>query len=578
MKTSFLGATYQVKIWSGETPGYICACDTETTIVNNLRAEVPELVTFQYFDGHDSVYYVRSEDIELFLEKAKQSHLVFHNIAFDWAVIDKHLGAHFAMNDWLESSRIHDTQLLERLRHLAVEGFVAPLRKTGLAHLIKERFGVELDKDNDIRMGFSPYLNQPLENIPVSNMEYGALDVIATYYLYQALIQDIQETGSKTLLSEQIQIAGTIGISTMMRNGIGFDLERREQYVVETEAKINALQGQLANWGLVRGIPGYNTAYGAIIELLGLPLPKTDTGIYSSKEEDLRPYRASHSFVDAFLTHAELEKELSFVKNLTERKIHAKYDNLKNTGRTGCSQPNMQNLPRKGGIREMFVPVTPGNVFVDIDYSSLELAVLSQICYSKFGESRMRELINSGECLHYATAVEVFGKPRKEITKEERQFAKIPNFGFPANMSENTFIEYAAGYGVDVDYTKAEASKKAFKKAYPEMVKFWDVGYGALDSWTLTGRKRANCTYTAFLNTQFQGLAADGAKIAMYYITKAGYRLAAFIHDQMVVECAPSDAPKVLEEVSKIMIDGMKTVCPDVNIEVEGQIIERFCK
>jgi len=227
----------------------------------------------------------------------------------------------------------------------------------------------------------------------------------------------------------------------------------------------------------------------------------------------------------------------------------------------------------------MFVPVTKGNVFVDIDYSSLELATLAQVNYTNTGKSQMREIINSGQCLHYNTASSVYDKPISEITRDERQFSKIPNFGFGANMAPKTFVEYCKGYGIEITEKRATAVKKKWVATYPEMKDFFNVGYGhAMDSWTLTGRKRANCTYTAYLNTQFQGLAADGAKIALYYIAKKGYHISAFIHDQVVVECKPEEADEVMKDVSKIMVDSMRAVTPDVTIEAEGQIIERFTK
>ncbi|MBL8994508.1 MAG: hypothetical protein JNM63_14280, partial [Spirochaetia bacterium] len=53
---------------------------------------------------------------------------------------------------------------------------------------------------------------------------------------------------------------------------------------------------------------------------------------------------------------------------------------------------------------------------------------------------------------------------------------------------------------------------------------------------TLTGRVRAGLSFTESRNTPFQGLAADGAKTAVYRLVRAGYRVVGFVHDEIIVE------------------------------------------
>ena len=578
MGIEFLGATYKTKVWEQEALNLYVAVDTETSMVENLKFQVPELATFQFYQGGDTVYFVRPSDIKRFLHEARHSHLIFQNISFDWFVIDKHTKTHFAMHEFLEKNQLHDTQILARLLHLAEQGWVLNNGQTSLKKLILETFGEDIEKGAE-RVGFGQFVGYEPANIPQNYLDYAGKDAIVTYYLFFNQQERVQKTGSNSNLTENIQIAGSIGLSQMIRNGVGFDLEERAAYLEGAKERMKPLEGCLANYGLVRGLPGFNTTYAGIIDSLGLTLPKTADGSYSSSEEDLRPYRDKFSFIDAYLSYMEEEKALSFVKKLNNPIIHANYDLLKNTGRTGSSSPNMQNLPRKGGIREMFKPVKEGNVFIDIDYSSVELATFAQICYTNYGYSKMRDVINKGLCPHYNTASNVFNKPIKDITKEERQFSKIPNFGFLANMAPDTFIDYAAGFGItDMDSKRATEVKNIWCKTYPETKEFFKVPFGANASWTLTGRKRADCSYTAYLNTQFQGLAADGAKIAAYYLAYNKFRTCIFVHDQFVMECEPEAAESVSKAASKIMFDSMSIVCPDVNIDGEAQIIKRFCK
>ena len=306
-------------------------------------------------------------------------------------------------------------------------------------------------------------------------------------------------------------------------------------------------------------------------------LPLTENGAISTTAEVLEPY-ADNPMIKAYMEYMELEKAASFVENIQSNRIHPRYVSILNTGRTSCSGSkegacNIQQIPRVGGLREMFVPAK-GKVFIDVDYSALELAVLAQVTYVRFGFSKMRDMINNGADLHYYLASKIYNKPESKITKDERQFAKIGNFGFAANMAPSTFIDYCKGYGLHITEAFAAQVKNAFMQAYPEMRDFFNVG-NATDVYTLSGRKRADCTYTAYLNTQFQGYAADGFKLALYELTKAEYNIVAEIHDQVVIEVKNAS---LMANVQKIMEDSMKTLIKDVQISTEGQILERWVK
>lgn len=237
-----------------------------------------------------------------------------------------------------------------------------------------------------------------------------------------------------------------------------------------------------------------------------------------------------------------------------------------------CSKPNIQQLPRVGGIRELFL-AGEGKVFLDVDYSAIELSTLAQVCFTDYGFSNLGDLINEGQCPHYYTATKVYRKDRSLITKEERQFSKIPNFAFPTNMSPSTFIDYCKGYNVPMTLSQAVELKGAYAEAYPEISEhFWKVPRGEETSITLTGRVRAQSTYTAYLNTKFQGLASDGLKIALYELFKMGYKIVAEVHDQIMIEIDENISKEHLSIVEKVMIDSMKKVVPDIAVRTEGKI------
>jgi DNA polymerase-1 len=304
-------------------------------------------------------------------------------------------------------------------------------------------------------------------------------------------------------------------------------------------------------------------------------LPRTESGALSSKEEDLLPY--SHiPFISDYLEYNKLEKSTSFVRDITTDKVHPRYNLLMNTGRTSCNNPNFQQLPREGAIRNMF-RASPGNTLIITDYSTVELATLAQHVYSTQGKSKMRELINDGVDLHKYYASILLKKDINEITKQERQYAKAANFGFPGGLGISKFTHFAKkSYGLDLDEKEARKMKNAWFKAFPEMRQYMQSELG--ESWTLTGRKRAKTTYCAEKNTPFQGLAADGAKIALYYLQTQGHKIVGFVHDEIITEIDRNNALKNMSLQENVMINAMKQVCPDVEIKVESTISEVYCK
>ena len=87
---------------------------------------------------------------------------------------------------------------------------------------------------------------------------------------------------------------------------------------------------------------------------------------------------------------------------------------------------------------------------------------------------------------------------------------------------------------------------------------------------TLSGRLRANASFSARHNNIFQGLAADGAKLALWKVWRAGYRIANFIHDECLIEVpADSDLGSHAKRIRELMIAGMREVVTEVTVDVD---------
>ena len=96
---------------------------------------------------------------------------------------------------------------------------------------------------------------------------------------------------------------------------------------------------------------------------------------------------------------------------------------------------------------------------------------------------------------------------------------------------------------------------------------------------TATGRLRANATYCACRNGIMQGLAADGAIYALWKLSRAGYQIVNFIHDEVIIEI-PEDEhlPAKIADIERLMIAGMHEVVPGANVRVETEVRRSFSK
>jgi DNA polymerase-1 len=285
--------------------------------------------------------------------------------------------------------------------------------------------------------------------------------------------------------------------------------------------------------------------------------------------------------------------------------ICARYNALMETGRTSCSKPNLQNPPRKGGVRECFIP-RPGSVLVFVDYDTLELRAFAQVCLDVLGYSDMAEALRRGEDLHLSLAAELMDIPVAEaisryaagdkVVKEARQWSKIANFGFPGGLGEESFIAYAEGFGLKLTPTQAHEIREAWFNRWREARPYFDfISKLTEQSDQLTqlrsGRVRGGASFCAAANGFFQGLAADGAKEALWrvayecYVDEAsplfGCRPNLFLHDEIGMEVSYDDqvcASAAADRLAQVMIEAMQKWIPDVPVTAKPVMCRRWFK
>ena len=308
------------------------------------------------------------------------------------------------------------------------------------------------------------------------------------------------------------------------------------------------------------------------------PVKKTKSG-YSTNAEVLEKLKSRHPIIEAILDYRTLTKLKStyadgLVKEISsDGRIHTTFQNMVTaTGRLSSTEPNLQNIPVRtelgSEIRKMFVP-QDGCVFVDADYSQIELRVLAHIAQ----DQHMQLAFTSGMDIHTATAAQVFHVAPEDVTPLMRRHAKAVNFGIVYGISEFSLAE-------DIGVTRKEA--KAYIDRYLE-------NYAGVRAYmkdivekakrdgfvtTLFGRRRnlpelksSNFNIRSFgervaLNTPIQGTAADIIKLAMLHVDRAlreqklKARLVLQVHDELIVECPIEER----EQVTKLLTEQMQQV------------------
>ncbi|MEO2047334.1 MAG: DNA polymerase [Pirellulales bacterium] len=171
-------------------------------------------------------------------------------------------------------------------------------------------------------------------------------------------------------------------------------------------------------------------------------------------------YADSAPFIASWLRMEETAKLLQFFRKLQKKRVHPRYCVVVRTGRTSCSSPNIQLMPKAGTFREMFVP-RQGHAFLIIDYNALELRTLAKVCLDSFGYSVLGETIQAGRDPYCYTASLLSGLGYEQFMelkdtdlakfKQNRQAAKAVNFGVPGGLSSDTLRDYArTNYQIDM--------------------------------------------------------------------------------------------------------------------------------
>ena len=296
-----------------------------------------------------------------------------------------------------------------------------------------------------------------MRNVPVEQIaEYAAEDADITLKLKNYFAPELKKEGLESLFTT-IEMPLIYVLVEMEATGVTLDTVALKQSSGELTASMNKLEQEVYELaGTEFNINSTKQLGQILFDELGLPAGKKTKSGYSTNADVLEKLRGKHPIIDAILDFRAMTKLKStyadgLVKQIADDgRIHTTFQNMVTaTGRLSSTDPNLQNIPVRtelgSEIRRMFVP-SDGCVFVDADYSQIELRVLAHIA----DDQTMQEAFRSGTDIHTATAAQVFGVEPEQVTPLMRRHAKAVNFGIVYGISEFSLAD-------DIGVTRKEA-------------------------------------------------------------------------------------------------------------------------
>jgi DNA polymerase-1 len=418
--------------------------------------------------------------------------------------------------------------------------------------------------------------------------KYSAEDSDVTLQLHGAMYGQVAADPKLNYVYEAIEMPVSRVLLTMERNGVLIDAALLQQQsselglkMLELEAQAHEIAGQPFNLGSPKQL-------GEILfEKQGIkPIKKTPGGAPSTDEETLEKLALDYPLPKAILEYRSISKLKSTYTDKLPRMVNAKTGRVHTnyaqavavTGRLSSTDPNLQNIPVRTAegrrIREAFI-APPGSVIVSADYSQIELRIMAHLS----GDQGLLMAFAKDEDVHRATAAEVFGTTRDEVSSDQRRYAKVINFGLIYGMSA---FGLAANLGIErsaaASYIDRYFARYPGVKAYMDRTRNAAQDSGYVE--TAFGRRlwlpdirsgnqgRRQGAERAAINAPMQGTAADLIKLAMIAVqgwletSKLQTKLVMQVHDELVLEVPSGELDLVKANVPGLMTNVAKLDVP----------------
>lgn len=402
----------------------------------------------------------------------------------------------------------------------------------------------------------------------------------ATLALTPVLHDEIEKEGLSGLLRD-IELPFIPVLARMEWEGVRIDPQALAEISTGMHRRATALEAEAVKLAGIPFNPGSPKQVGEVLFdhlKIDPSVKRKKSGSYSTSEEDLRPYAATHRIVAIILQLRGLRKLLAtYIDALPklidprDGKIHTTFkQTVTATGRISSANPNLQNIPVRTEegreIRRAFV-ADPGDLLLSADYSQIELRLIADMS----ADPDMLHAFLSGEDIHRATAAKIYDVPLQDVTDDQRRHAKTANFGIIYGISAFGLAER-----LGIPRSEAKSLIDGYMRTYPGVKDYIDSsielahrqGYVS----TAFGRRRQlpdinsrNSAVRGFaernaVNAPLQGTAADIIKKAMIAvdaeIRRLGLRsrMILQVHDELIFNVKPDELPVLQPLVERLMM------------------------
>lgn len=517
------------------------------------------------------------------------------------------------------------------------------------------RIGLGTSEGEEYRVRFGEFIHLPLHMWPAPAVRYARIDAKAV-----GMLRDKQETdetndpaasGYYVYANTPMQTRAAFGLALQRMKGIRTDpvqtTRMREKLTKQLEEATELLvkigwvrEGHLMpkakRWKKPSVKEGEIKKY--VVDLatkLGFDYKRTPSGKEASLDAEAISMFPPDPKLNAYRSYIKAEKLVGYTEILSTgfyHAIHSEPNTLVTNGRTswGSDSPdgaesaktlNLQQQPTVAGMRDCFIP-REGYYFWSVDYSTLELVGVAQVCLWMFKYSRLAELINSGADMHSLLGSMILNISYEEfltrkglgelLIKAVRELAKRANFGLWGGMGIKRFLQTlreaaaellidgidVAAFGIELTEEFAKHLKKLWLEMLPETREYFKnaqyvaEGNGLIVEF-ITNRIRGGLNeergYSETANDWFSSLCAYAAKESMYKIQRAFFCdtespcfgngwMTAFIHDEHFGECRIGTEHYVVPEVKRIAQTTAQEVFPDVQLGCNEWIAARWRK
>lgn len=555
-----------------------------------------------------------AEVMKLLKEKLLQNEaklIVIHNAVFE--------SQFFYAEDIVITAEVYDTIAAAQLT-LKSEYEFRSLADSGLKTLVPYLYNTELPSFTDVTGG--KFFDE-LDSEDTDTIRYACADADYALRLFYTFNEWFENNLPKHRTITELESKVAVYTGMMKYNGLGVDIELMLKKQGEAEKMLLGLKNKIAfiigdvDIGSNAGTQAFKNY---LYNELKLPVLKTTAKFKEAADDEAMQLLAAYckanrpelsellSIVQEFRKWAKIKSTyidgyMKFINTATGR-IHADLMAMgTETGRFASRRPNIQNCPRKDndpiGVRS-FIKAALGKVFLDFDFSQIELRVGAFFCC----DEKMINTYKSGGDIHAETTSVIYGitaaqaadKDDKDY-KERRTIAKNCNFGvffglFPKGLQRN--LQFKAGLNKSID--ECEQIIKSLKNGYPGLTRWQKdtvrAAKGLKYTETAFGRRRylkginsmdfgvRSYNERCALNTPIQGTAADIIKIAMsrlvqHLSVKPYIKPVLQVHDELLFEV---DEDKLCDAAAliKSVMESLPFEDFDLPIVAEGETGQRF--